>query len=79
MEGEENVPRTSRQENSGDSMSEQVGRIIDESQEESIAKNSEAEEETREGEADIQQNPKKRMWEEDKEAAKEAARNKDEL
>lgn len=72
-------PQVSRQETSGDSISEQVGRIIDESQQEPIGQNPEAEDDSREGEAEIQRNPKKRMWEEEKEAAKEAERKRDEL
>jgi protein transport protein SEC20 len=51
-----------------DSMVEKVGRIVDgEEQDGDVA------------EAEGQPNPKKRMWEEEKEAAKEAERVKDEL
>ncbi|TVY24986.1 hypothetical protein LHYA1_G005138 [Lachnellula hyalina] len=62
----------------GGSVSEQVGRIIDESKEPGAGeevKNDATEEEP----AEQPSNPKKRMWEEDKEAAKEEQRKKDEL
>jgi protein transport protein SEC20 len=62
----------------GGSVSDQVGRIIDESKEQETQK--EGEEGTPENEtAEEPRNPKKRMWEEDKEAAKEEQRKKDEL
>lgn len=77
MQGE-NSPRASRQEDSGESMSEKVGRIVDESQQEPIAEG-EVGEAGLEGEDDVQRNPKKRMWEEEKEAVKEAHRKRDEL
>lgn len=70
----------------GETISEKVGRIIDDSQEnqgeareateDPIEEGTEAMEE---GQAYVQKNPKKRMWEEDKEAAQEAQRAKDEL
>lgn len=65
----------------GETVSEQVGRIIDESQNEGAAEDpvEEDTEATEEGQAAAQKNPKKRMWEESKEAAKEAQRKKDEL
>jgi protein transport protein SEC20 len=60
------------------SVTEQVGRIIDESKEQEAGK--EEEEGMPENEtAEEPKNPKKRMWEEDKEAAKEEQRKKDEL
>lgn len=74
-----NYPSASRQESSGDSMVEQVGRIIDESQQEPVAENEEAEEGAKDEEPNVQRNPKKRMWEEEKEAVKQAERKKDEL
>lgn len=77
MQGE-GVPQSSP-ENAEGSMSEQVGKIIDESQDEFVSKDVDVEEHTGEGEADIQRNPKKRMWEEEKEQAKDDARKKDEL
>lgn len=58
------------------SVSEQVGRIIDESREEQAVPGEDA---TEEEHVQNQPNPKKRMWEEDKEEAKEAQRKKDEL
>lgn len=62
----------------GGSVSEQVGRIIDESKEQGTGE--EVKDDTPEEEAAEQpRNPKKRMWEEDKEAAKEEQRKKDEL
>jgi protein transport protein SEC20 len=78
MQGD-NVPRASRQEGSKVSISEQVGQIIDESQRETVTTDDDAEDHAEEGGADVQRNPKKRMWEEEKEAVKEAARKKDEL
>ncbi|KAG4426613.1 hypothetical protein IFR04_000044 [Cadophora malorum] len=71
---------------SGDSMSEQVGRIIDESQNQDGADEKSAEG-SQEGEQAAEEaeprNPKKRMWEEpveaEKEAAKEAQKKHDEL
>lgn len=66
-----------------ESMSEQVGRIIDESQEQDLAENSEPIIDTGEPEEAVpvepQKNPKKRMWEEEKEAVNEERRTKDEL
>jgi protein transport protein SEC20 len=67
------------------SVSEQVGRIIDESRNDYAGEEKPAQEESGgdangEGEqAQAKRNPMKRMWEEDKEAAKEAQRRKDEL
>jgi protein transport protein SEC20 len=65
----------------GEAVSEQVGRIIDDSQHNEGAEQEETGkvEETTEEEQAEEQNPKKRMWEENKEAAKEAQRSKDEL
>lgn len=57
---------------SAENISEQVGRIIDESRE------VEFDEGTNES-AETQANPKKRMWEEEQESAKESERRKDEL
>jgi len=60
------------------SVSEQVGRIIDESKAQGTEKEQDdgaSENET----AEQPRNPQKRMWEEDKEAAKEEQRKKDEL
>ena len=66
----------SASEESGESVSEQIGRIIDESREEQAVPGEDA---TEEEQVQDQPNPKKRMWEEDKEQAKEAQRKKDEL
>ena len=66
----------------GETVSEQVGRIVDDSQQNEGAEQEETEEVeeiTEEEQAEEQKNPKKRMWEEDQEAAKEAQRSKDEL
>ena len=70
----------------GETLSEQVGQIIDESQNNEGAQQEvtddpvEKASRREEGEqAESQPNPKKRMWEEDKEAAKQAQRAKDEL
>jgi protein transport protein SEC20 len=70
----------------GETVSEQVGRVIDDSQnnqrtgqeavEDPVEEVTESPEEEQ---AEAHRNPKKRMWEEDKEAAKEAQRAKDEL
>lgn len=70
-------PRRSVPESSGESVSEQVGRIIDESQNEPVPDQVQAEGNIEELNED-KPNPKKRMWEEEKEAAKEEQR-KDEL
>jgi protein transport protein SEC20 len=59
-------------------VSEQVGRIIDESQDDQTVPESLTGDVTEGEEAGTQKNSKKRMWEEDKEVAKEAQR-KDEL
>ncbi|TAQ90458.1 hypothetical protein B7494_g1180 [Chlorociboria aeruginascens] len=57
-------------------VTERVEKIIDESQEDQYSSG----EETAQDEAEVSKpNPKKRMWEEDKEAAKEEQREKDEL
>lgn len=64
---------------SEESVSEQVGRIIDESQDDQTVPESLTGDATEGEEAGTQKNPKKRMWEEDKEIAKEAQRKKDEL
>jgi protein transport protein SEC20 len=71
-------PRRSVPEGTGHQILEQVGRIIDESQNEAVP-DQESSEEHKEEEAENQPNPKKRMWEEEKEAAKEEQKNKDEL
>jgi protein transport protein SEC20 len=63
-------------EESEETVSERVGRIIDESREEQAVPGEDA---TEEEQVQVQPNPKKRMWEEDKEEAKEAQRKKDEL
>ncbi|CZR50493.1 related to protein transport membrane glycoprotein Sec20 [Phialocephala subalpina] len=77
---ESNYPSASRQEGSGESMVEQVGKIIDEGQQEPVAENEVLERGAQgEPESEVQRNPKKRMWEEPKEAAKEVERKKDEL
>lgn len=78
-------PQENRHEASGEHMSEQVGKIIDESGHipnedggtgsEEGAMNDDVEGD----EVENQPNPKKRMWEEEKESAKEAQRKKDEL
>ena len=65
-----------------ETVSEQVGRIIDDNQQNEGAEQKETEEfeeTTEEEQAEEQKNPKKRMWEEDKETAKEAQRSKGEL
>lgn len=63
------------------SVSDQVGRIIDEGQNHGHDSEGDREIELEEAEDQpkIQKNPKKRMWEEDKEAQKEEQRKKDEL
>ena len=61
----------------GGSVSEQVGRIVDESKEQGPGE--EVDYDTPGEEAEQPRNPKKRMWEEDKEAEKEKQRKKDEL
>ncbi|KAI9784756.1 MAG: hypothetical protein M1839_001486 [Geoglossum umbratile] len=71
------------------SATEEVERIIDESQEQNQQGSQEAERESSEGEIkedevvaeeeQLKPNPKKRMWEEDKEAKKEEERKRDEL
>ncbi|KAF4631273.1 hypothetical protein G7Y89_g6856 [Cudoniella acicularis] len=69
------------------SMSEQVGRIIDDSNSESAKVEDQGEKPAEEvaveqpelEESTEPRNPKKRMWEEDKEAVKEEQRKKDEL
>jgi protein transport protein SEC20 len=79
------TPPSSIPERSDQSVSEQVGRIIDESQDEPVteqSKDGKYDEETsqeRVNEAENQPNPKKRMWEESVEAQKEVQRKKDEL
>ncbi|KAH7364560.1 protein transport membrane glycoprotein-like protein Sec20 [Rhexocercosporidium sp. MPI-PUGE-AT-0058] len=76
-QGQGSVP-----ERSGESVSEQVGRIIDESQnhegadETSVKDSQEGEQVSEEAEP---RNPKKRMWEEPVEAEKEAQKKHDEL
>ncbi|KAL2065074.1 hypothetical protein VTL71DRAFT_4214 [Oculimacula yallundae] len=69
-------------ESSGGSMSEQVGKIIDESQNQEDVEEKPAED-TQEGEPISEEaeprNPKKRMWEEPQEAEKEAKKKHDEL
>lgn len=60
-----------------DSISQQVGKIIDESGEAAIDAEEVGEDPLEEREH--QPNPMKRMWEEEKESAKEAQRQKDEL
>jgi protein transport protein SEC20 len=62
-----------------ESVSEQVGRIIDENQTHEAEGGKEEGEPGTEDQTEIQKNPKKRMWEEPKEAAKEEQRTKDEL
>jgi protein transport protein SEC20 len=65
-----------------ETLTEQVGRIIDDSQADQggEVRGTADDEESTEGEpVEGEKNPKKRMWEEDKEAAKEAQRKKDEL
>ncbi len=80
-----NTPPSSIPESSSQSVSEQVGKIIDESQDEPITEQSEdgkySEEASQErvDEAENQPNPNKRMWEEPVEAQKEVQRKKDEL
>lgn len=62
------------------SVSEEVGRIIDESRDQlRDTEPANADEGSEEAQAQAQKNPKKRMWEEEKEAPKEAQRKKDEL
>jgi len=67
-----------------ETVSEQVGRIIDDSQEHEVATEETADDSIEEfteveEEAKVQRNPKKRMWEEGKKAAKHDQRAKDEL
>lgn len=74
------APHESVPERSGESMTEQVGKIIDESQNQGVAEGStnedpaQGEEQVQDGPERVQEqrNPKKRMWEEDVEAAKQA-------
>ena len=63
----------------GDSVSEKVGKIIDESGHAQVEDEGLSGEAVEEDEVENQPNPKKRMWEEEKEEAKEAEREKDEL
>jgi protein transport protein SEC20 len=77
-------PRETAHGQPDETMSEQVGRIIDESHSGRVV-DREATEKPVEAhvkqpaEEEAQRNPKKRMWEEEKEAVKEAQRTKDEL
>lgn len=71
-------PRRSVSESSGESVSEQVGRVIDESQNDPVPDHGQVDGNT-EGKTEDKPNPKKRMWEEEKEAVKEEQRKKDEL
>jgi protein transport protein SEC20 len=73
------TPQGSTAESLGESVSEQVGKIIDESGEDAVEDEEKSEDAAEGEEVENQPNPKKRMWEEDKEAVKEAERNKDEL
>ena len=79
------TPPSSIPESSGRSVSEQVGRIIDGSQDGPVTEQSGDEklsqEISQEGVDDVENrpNPKKRMWEEPVEAEKELHRKKDEL
>jgi len=79
-------PMETPQGRGGETIMEQVGRIIDGSQHNEGAEHEitedpveETTEATEDEQAEAQKNPKKRMWEEPKEAAKEAQRNRDEL
>jgi len=81
------TPQQRRSEREEGSVSEQVGRIIDQSNQQSGERPS-ADDRVPEGqtgedapqeEEQVQRNPKKRMWEEEKEAPKEAQRVRDEL
>lgn len=61
-------------------VSEQVGKIIDESNDgDGTGEERKVDDPAEENQAEDKPNPKKRMWEEEKEAAKEAERKKDEL
>ena len=72
------APSDGAPQRSGESVSEEVGRIIDEGNEEPVDEG--LPEDAGEGqEAGTQRNPKKRMWEEPKEEAKEEQKRKDEL
>jgi protein transport protein SEC20 len=62
-----------------ESVSEQVGRIIDESSKEQPVDEGLSEDPGENQESEAQRNPRKRMWEEDNDAAKEEQRKKDEL
>ncbi|KAH9220423.1 Sec20-domain-containing protein [Leptodontidium sp. 2 PMI_412] len=76
-QGQGSVP-----ERSGESVSEQVGRIIDESQNQDGTEETPAEDPhggEQVSEETEPRNPKKRMWEEPKEAEKEAQKKHDEL
>ena len=63
----------------GDSVSEKVGKIIDESGHAQVEDEGLSGEAVEEDEVENQPNPKKRMWEDEKELAMEAEREKDEL
>lgn len=73
------TPQESPAESPGESVSEQVGKIIDESGDDSARGEGTIEDAVDGEQVENQPNPKKRMWEEDKEAVKEAERNRDEL
>jgi protein transport protein SEC20 len=73
------TPQGSPAEPSGESVSEQVGKIVDESDDIPIEDEGTSQDAVKGDQAENRPNPKKRMWEEDKEAAKEAERKRDEL
>ena len=73
------TPQESPAESPGESVSEQVGKIIDESRDDSARGEGMIEDAVDGEQVENPPNPKKRMWEEDKEAVKEAERNRDEL
>jgi protein transport protein SEC20 len=94
INGESSLPSRNSKETAASTMTEEVEQIIDENQDYQASGREEASEESAgdydaqpELEEDITQseqpgsekNPKKRMWEEPREAAKEAQRRKDEL
>jgi protein transport protein SEC20 len=73
------VPQGGAPQRPDESVSEQVGRIIDETSKEQPVDESLSEDSGENQESEAQRNPRKRMWEEDNDAAKEEQRQKDEL
>ena len=73
-----NLPHDGAPQRSGESVSEEVGRIIDESNQQPVDEIL-PEDAGEEQEVEAQRNPKKRMWEESQEGVKQERKNKDEL